>query len=773
MTLGLALIIKDETEELHKLLYGLDGIFDEIVCAWNGTNPQTKEILESYGVKVTQYEWIDDFSHARNFSFSLSSCDWIMWLDGDDTLVGGENLKEVLKDAESNSSVYSVFLKYEYDHDKDGNVAMLLWRERIVKKGSHEWVGAIHESLLPKIDGCNFRTEKVFVKHNVDTERVERSGIRNLRISEKQYNKERLPDATQDPRTTIYYAKALHAVGRFAESVPIFEEYLETSEWDDERYQVYLILAVLYINSKQYSKALECGRQAITLRPLYGQAYYLLAQVYFHIEKYEEVIHFCEIGARSLMPSEIIPTDPTEYSIKPIIIYEYAMFQMGQAHKSLAAIDMGLKQFPSNDHLKNRKQSVMAYLSRMEMEDGAHKLCHWLETYEGDNKEKMEAFLYSLPIPVQDHPKYQRMINEFSTIDSQGNRVAIYCGPTFEAWCPLDTKNGLGGSEEAVVYLSKELVKMGWCVDVYCNCSEPGQYEGVNYFNFWTFSKDRNYDIFIAWRNSEYIDIANEHSNKYLWLHDVQKAEYYTPERINKIDKIMVLSKWHRDNLPEIPDEKFFITRNGIVQSDFSMAGRISRDPLKCVYASSPDRGLDILLEIWPKIKEKVKDATLHIFYGFSQTYDKLHSGRARMIAYKEHILSEVKKLDGVIYHGKVGHSELHDHFMSAGLWLYPTHFTEISCITAMKAQAAGMIPVTMTVAALDETVQHGYKISFPIADTRSRKAFENITVDLLKDMKKQEKIRVPMMEWAKEYYSWTNVAKQWDELFRSNVHAS
>lgn len=772
MTLGLCLIIKDETTELHTLFSsaGLD-VFDEIVVAWNGSNPETKEILESYGCKVTAYEWQDNFAHARNFSFGLSSCDYLMWLDADDTLVGSENLREVLADATLNSSVYSVFMPYHYDHDKDGNVAMLLWRERIVKRASHEWVGAIHESLLPTIDGTNYRTEKVYVKHNVDNERVARSGVRNLRISEAEYKKERLPNASCDPRTTLYYAKALHAMGRFAESIPVFEEYLETSEWDDERYQVYLILATLYINSKQYSKALECGRQSITLRPLYGQAYYMLAQVYFHLEKYEEVVHFCEIGAKSLMPSEIIPTDPTEYTVKPLIIYEYAMFQMGQAQKSLAAIDMGLKQFPSNEHLQSRKKSVMAYLSRMEMEDAAHKLCHWLETYEKTDIEKMQAFLYSLPLPVQDHPKYQRMINEYkvndSTIDG-GNRIAIYCGPTFETWGPEDVKSkGLGGSEEAVVYLSKELVKLGWCVDVYSNCSEPGQYDGVNYFNFWTFSKDIPYDIFVGWRNSEYIELANENSKKFLWLHDVQKAEYYTPERIAKIYKIICLSKWHRDNLPEIPDEKFFLSRNGIVQSDFSMAGRLPRDPLKCIYASSPDRGLDILLEIWPKIKARTKDATLHIFYGFTHTYDKLHANRVKMIAYKEHILSEVKKLDGVIYHGKVGHAELHEHFMSAGLWLYPTHFTEISCITAMKAQAAGMIPVTMTIAALDETVQHGYKISFPIEDTRSRKAFENITVDLLNNIEKQEKLRSPMMKWAKDYYSWTNVAKQWDELFK------
>ena len=769
-TLGLCLIVKDETKELVNLLSSCLMYFDEIVCAWNGTNQETKDILESFGVKVTPYKWCDDFSHARNFSFSLSTCDYLMWLDADDTLMNGDKLKEVCEDAFQNSLVYSVFLQYAYDHDKDGNCSMLLWRERIVKRGSHEWKGAIHESLIPIIDGCNYRTEKVYVKHNIDNDRVHNSGERNLRIAKKEYIKEHAEGMQQDPRTTLYYAKALNAKGYFAESVPVFEEYLETSEWDDERYQVLLILGGLYVNSKQYTKALDVVGNAIKLRPLFGQAYYIMAQIFFHLEKYEEVIQFCEIGARSQMPTEVIPTDPTEYSLKPILIYEYALFQLGRAQESLRAVDIGLKQFPSNEQLIARKKTIMAYLSRMEMEDAAHKLCHWLETYEKEDDDKMQAFLYALPKPVQDHPKYQRMINEFSDLESSGNRIAIYCGPTFETWSPLDLAKGLGGSEEAVVYLSRELVKLGWCVDVYCNCSEPGQYDGVNYFNFWTYSKDMKYDIFIGWRNSEYVELAPEGSKIFLWEHDVAKMEYFTPERIAKIDKIMVLSKYHRDNLKEIPDDKFYLTRNGIVSADFSMAGKIQRDPYKCVYASSPDRGLDILLDQWKLIKEKVKDAHLHIFYGFTQTYDKLHANRAHMLAYKERVMKLIKETPGVIYHGKVGHAELHEHFMSAGLWLYPTHFTEISCITAMKAQAAGMVPVTMTLGALDETVQHGYKISFPIDDTRSRTAFTNMTIDLLQDHKKQERVRVPMMEWAKDFYSWTKVANEWSELFKEKA---
>ena len=38
----------------------------------------------------------------------------------------------------------------------------------------------------------------------------------------------------------------------------------------------------------------------------------------------------------------------------------------------------------------------------------------------------------------------------------------------------------------------------------------------------------------------------------------------------------------------------------------------------------------------------------------------------------------------------------------------------------------------------------------------------------MLKDIKKQNKIRKEMIPWAQKHFSWTNVAKQWIEEFES-----
>lgn len=762
--IGLALIIADETDTLHPLFKSIAGVFDEVVVNWNGTNPETRTILESYGAKVFQFPWEDHFAKARNISYAQSTCDFICYLDADDELIHPEQFRKTVMNAFSDSEVNVLELPYHYDHDDAGNVTMLHWVARVIRRGTFQWVGAVHETLLPIQDFKKCRAENVHVRHSVDPERVKRSAERNLRISKREYEREH-KEGGIDPRTTLYYAKALNGAGYFADAISIFEEYLEQSDWDDEKYSVLCLLADMMTRSRQYVRASDYARRALTLRPLYGQAYFELAEINFRLERWEDTLHLLRIGFNSKCPSDIIPVDPSEYKIRPLTLLDLTLFQLGRAQESLQTIDEALKLQPKNPHFLERRKTVLEFIARLELERSAIQLLKWIE--KKDSPEKVRPLLEALPEVLQDHPTFVRLRNAYRQIDGESNRLIIYCGPTFESWSPESISAGIGGSEEAVIYLSQELLKLGWNVTVYNNCSRPGVYSGVEYRNFWEHDPAQPADIFIAWRSSEYVLQANSGARIFVWLHDKQKIEYWTPERLTKTERIFVLSNYHRKDLPEIPDSKFFITSNGIVPAQFAGVSQVSRDPFKCVYASSPDRGLLELLTMWPEIIKQVPDAHLHVFYGFSKTYDMLHRDRQSMQEYKERILQLLKQ-PGVHYHGKVSHAELHDHFMSAGLWLYPTNFTEISCITAMKAQVAGAIPVTMTLAALDETVQHGYKISFGIQDTRSQKAFINVTVDLLKDHDKQTRIRTPMMQWAIEHFSWERVAKEWDELFRS-----
>ncbi|MEE1490960.1 MAG: glycosyltransferase family 2 protein, partial [Massilioclostridium sp.] len=104
MTISLCMIVKNEEDVLARCLDCVQGIADEIVIVDTGSTDRTKEIAGEYTDKVYDFEWIDDFAAARNFSFSKASCDYILWLDADDVLFEEDRqrfveLKQTLSDS--------------------------------------------------------------------------------------------------------------------------------------------------------------------------------------------------------------------------------------------------------------------------------------------------------------------------------------------------------------------------------------------------------------------------------------------------------------------------------------------------------------------------------------------------------------------------------------------------------------------------------------------------------------------------------------------------
>jgi ubiquinone biosynthesis O-methyltransferase len=185
------------------------------------------------------------------------------------------------------------------------------------------------------------------------------------------------------------------------------------------------------------------------------------------------------------------------------------------------------------------------------------------------------------------------------------------------------------------------------------------------------------------------------------------------------------------------------------------------------VYGSSYDRGLEHLLKLWPKIKAEVPDSTLHVFYGWD-LFDKVYSDNPERQGWKKK-MNDMMTQPGITQLGRISHEAVRKEMENAAIWAYPTHFGEISCITAMKAQAWGAIPVVIDYAALSETVQWGIKVKGDIYDPDVKELYLKALVSLLKDEKQQESIRPKMMEWAKKF-SWESVAKQWSEEFKSDM---
>ena len=100
ITISLCMIVKNEEEVIGRCLECVKDIVDEIIIVDTGSTDSTKEIVSKYTDMVYDFEWIDDFSAARNFSFSKASKDYTMWLDADDIILEADREK-LLKIKES------------------------------------------------------------------------------------------------------------------------------------------------------------------------------------------------------------------------------------------------------------------------------------------------------------------------------------------------------------------------------------------------------------------------------------------------------------------------------------------------------------------------------------------------------------------------------------------------------------------------------------------------------------------------------------------------
>lgn len=166
---------------------------------------------------------------------------------------------------------------------------------------------------------------------------------------------------------------------------------------------------------------------------------------------------------------------------------------------------------------------------------------------------------------------------------------------------------------------------------------------------------------------------------------------------------------------------------------------------------------------MWPEIRKAVPDATLDIYYGWNG-FDEMHRSDPAQMKWKWEVirkLFELKEL-GVVEHGRVSHEELAKEMKRIKVWAYPTTFAEINCITAIKAQAAGMIPITSHCYALKESVLVD-EPSYDDIDVNkpAQKEFIQRMVDALKSDYE------PDPKPALEKFDWNVIGKAWDNAFR------
>ena len=245
-SISVCMITKNEELTLSRVLSCAKKFADEIIIVDTGSIDKTKEIAKKFTDKVFDFEWCDDFSKARNFSFSQAKCDYLMWLDADD-FISDQNIAKIIALKSSSLAPDMFFFKYEMGFDSVGKATFVFERERLLKRSSNfVWKGFVHEAIEPR--GTIFHAD-ISIEHR--KEKVS-DPKRNLKI----YRKAKGKGVVFSAREQYYYARELFYNGYYVSAIKGMEKFLKMNEkYAPDEYGAMIIISDCFLFLSKISQA--------------------------------------------------------------------------------------------------------------------------------------------------------------------------------------------------------------------------------------------------------------------------------------------------------------------------------------------------------------------------------------------------------------------------------------------------------------------------------------------------------------------------------------
>lgn len=717
-TIALAMIVKNEAENLPGLFKSIEGCFDEVHITDTGSTDNTVEIAKSLGAIVHHFGWVDDFAVARNASFMPVQTDFVCWLDGDDHL---ENKEAFIRWRDEAMGLADYWLAtYHYASDaKTGKPICSFARERVFRRNLDlSWRYFVHEGVIPSSPhGKQVRPQYVptwSVRHMRTEADLKKDRSRNLRLFEGRKDK-------LDPRMQYYYGKELFEAGKPVDAVPWLMKAASdpATELHDRTLAIqYAIYS--YMAAQQWDRAIEVALTGVQLDPTRAEFRVSIGDCYLKLGKLLEAIpEFA--AARACTNKGAVQNG----FAGPIFSHEDAY--------SL---------YPNNQLAK-----IYAHMSQWDKAESAA-----LEAMKAKPNEETNAILGEIT-----------RIRDLTDVSQakQCEDIVITCphpGP-YEWDAEIAKSKGVGGSETAAIQMAYWLHTLtGRPVKVFNERQTQKCVDGVWYLSnkeMPQYFKMHKPAVHLAWRHN--MKLTN--APTYFWCHDLMAIG---GEDTANYDKLLCLSPFHSDYvqaLQGIPADKILVTRNGIDPKRFE-GPVVAKKPYKIVFPSSPDRGLDRAMRIMDRVIAKYPDLELHVFYGF----DNLRKyGLAEMA---DRLEAMIRERPWVKYHGNVQQDVLAQHFKEASVWLHPANFIETFCITAIEMLCAGTYPVTRRLGALKDTLdaaeQAGMATLLDI-DCETEAQYDEWAQSLETALLTHAWNKVDV---GAEDYSWRSVAEEWLETF-------
>ena len=151
-TISYCCIFKDEEKHLPKWIECAKAVAcgegDEIIACDTGSSDKSCEILREAGIEPVYFEWVNDFSKAKNFVIDMAKGDWIFFMDCDEYF-SKETLPKVRETVEQLDPSNTMFIQsdmHNIDEDNGDRLISTCFHWRIFRnRPDIRYTKAIHE----------------------------------------------------------------------------------------------------------------------------------------------------------------------------------------------------------------------------------------------------------------------------------------------------------------------------------------------------------------------------------------------------------------------------------------------------------------------------------------------------------------------------------------------------------------------------------------------------------------------------------------------------
>ena len=683
-TICLSMIVKNESHVIYKTLQQIIKYIPltYIVICDTGSVDNTIQVINNFLTnnkipgEIHKHEWVD-FATNRNLALNISrtKADYSFFFDADDIFH--------VEKFDFPNELTSDFYRFKFDKNLTYMRPLLINNKKDIK-----WYGVVHECLKPNenITICNILGNYYIESgHTGDRSKNEFKFLNDAFTIEREIKKIEDKKEENNSKDDIwllprYYFYCAQSYSDFYNKNPIYkpkviEYYTKALNYDkvvsiDEKYFCCYRLYTLdkdikyLIESFKYDKdyRIECVIEY--MKYLYSSKNYkIIKDLYYKYNKYHEIK---DLHSNNLFLLQHY------YNYKLEYIYTLTADKLCDYEEGLKCCNLCIE---NNINVEQCKNNAKIYKIKLKKDNSLEK----------SNK----ILIFTL------FPEQKMNYSYFLNNAIGGSETAIYNMATQIAKKCNDKEVVIAGNidEEEII------------ID---NCS----IKCINIVSMKELIMKYKFDTIIISRYLNFFEIFPHYQcdNLILYQHDVhflpdyKKSYNLLKSNINKIDHIINLTEWQKNNTVKLYDflkeyeDKFKIINNGINLEKIKNYKNNKKYRNSFIYSSRPERGLKKVLELWKEIKENLPNATLKI-----SSYNSIG----------EEYMNIIKNLKDVYFLGKLNKDDLYKHISQSEYWLYPTSWQETSCITAMEMLALKVICIYYPLAGLNDTIgKYGVKIT-------------------------------------------------------------